>query len=65
MRWLAHDLIQQQKKQVSPMEAIAHTTSILFLIGMMVFFWLIYKKTRKVYRRGQKAKRRLLKYKNK
>jgi len=47
------------------MEAIAHTTSILFLIGMMVFFWLIYKKTRKVYRRGQKAKRQLLKYKNK
>jgi len=47
------------------MEAIAHTTSILFAIGMMVFFWLIYKKTRKVYRRGLKAKRRLLKYKNK
>jgi len=65
MRWLAHDLIQQQKEQVNPMEAIAHTTSILFLIGMMVFFWLIYKKTRKVYRRGQKAKRQLLKYKNK
>jgi F0F1-type ATP synthase assembly protein I len=44
------------------LEAIAHATSVLFLIGMMVFFWIIYKKTRKVYRRGQKAKRRERKY---
>ena len=47
------------------MQVVAHTTSLLFVMGMMVFFWMIYKKTRKVHRRGQKAKRRLLKHKTK
>ena len=47
------------------MQVVAHATSLLFAVGMMIFFWMIYKKTRKVYRRGQKAKRRLLKHKNK
>ena len=47
---------------MNSLEAIGHATSVLLLIGMMVFFWMIYKKTRKVYRRGQKAKRRERKY---
>jgi preprotein translocase subunit YajC len=47
------------------MQEVAHATSLLFAIGMMVFFWMIYKKTRKVHKRGQKAKRRLLKHKTK
>jgi len=47
---------------MNPLEAIGHATSALFLIGMILFFWMIFKKTRKVYRRGQKAQRRERKY---
>lgn len=42
----------------SDISAIGHATSILFLIGFCIFCCMIYKKTRKVYRRGQKATRR-------
>jgi hypothetical protein len=37
---------------------VAHATSLLFLIGFLVFCWMIYKKLRKVAKRGYKADRR-------
>jgi len=42
----------------SDMPIISHVTSVLFLIGFAVFCWIIYKKTRKVVKRGNKAARR-------
>jgi hypothetical protein len=47
--------------KASDMPVISHVTSALFLIGFLIFCWMIYKKTRKVHRRGVKAKRRMKK----
>ena len=44
--------------KASDMPVICHITSVIFLIGFLIFCWMIYKKTRKVHRRGVKAKRR-------
>jgi len=62
MFWLSYVIFSYETKQMNPLEAIGHATSALFLIGMILFFWMIFKKTRKVYRRGQKAQRRERKY---
>lgn len=40
---------------------IGHAAIILFATGFLIFFCMIYKKTRKVIRRGIKAKRRMRK----
>jgi len=37
---------------------MGHATIFLLLIGFIVFCWMIFKKTRKVHRRGIKADRR-------
>ena len=42
----------------SDIVVMGHITIILLLIGFLVFCWMIYKKTRKVHRRGIKANRR-------
>jgi F0F1-type ATP synthase assembly protein I len=37
---------------------------VFFLIGFGIFFWMIFKKTKKVYKKGRKASRRLKKIKS-
>lgn len=43
----------------SDMPLIGHVTSVFLAIGFGVFFWMIYKKTRKVVKRTRKQVRRL------
>lgn len=40
------------------MIAIGHATSLFFLIGFIIFLWMIYKKTRKVVKRANKQARK-------
>ena len=42
---------------------IFHIAMVFMLIGFGIFFWMIYKGTRKVYKRGRKSKRRMKKFK--
>lgn len=42
---------------------IFHIAMVFMLIGFGIFFWMIYKGTRKVYKRGRKASRRMKKFK--
>ena len=41
---------------------IGHVTMVLFAIGMIVFFSIIYKDLKKAKKRGRKAGKRLKKY---
>ena len=41
------------------MPMLGHVTVSLLAIGFSVFFWMIYKKVRKVVKRARKQKRRL------
>lgn len=41
------------------MMIICHATTLLMLIGFLVFFWMIAKGTRKVIKKGIKSKRRM------
>ena len=41
---------------------IFHIAMVFMLIGFGIFFWMIYKGTKKVYKRGRKSKRRIRKY---
>jgi len=43
---------------------IFHIAMVFMLIGFGIFFWMIFKKTKKVYKKGRKAKRRLKKFNN-
>lgn len=41
---------------------IFHIAMLFMVIGFGIFFWMIFKKTKKVYKRGRKAGRRLKKF---
>jgi len=43
---------------------IFHIAMVFMMIGFVIFFWMIFKKTKKVYKRGRKAGRRLKKFKS-
>ena len=43
---------------------IFHIAMVFMLIGFGIFFWMIFKKTKKVYKRGRKANRRMKKFKS-
>jgi hypothetical protein len=44
------------------MNAIGHAATILLACGFLVWVWIIFKKLKKVHKRGQKARKRLMKY---
>ena len=41
---------------------VFHIAMLFMVIGFGIFFWMIYKKTKKVYKRGRKASRRMRKF---
>ena len=43
---------------------IFHIAMVFMLIGFGIFFWMIFKKTKKVYKKGRKASRRMKKFKS-
>jgi hypothetical protein len=43
----------------SELPIIGHIASLLLAVGFLIFLHLILRKTRKVYKRGKKAQRRL------
>ena len=47
---------------MTPFELIGHATMALFLIGMLGFFWMIFKGVKKVKKKGRKAGKREKKY---
>jgi flagellar basal body-associated protein FliL len=47
---------------MNPLVVIGHVTMTLFLIGMLGFFWMIFKGVKKVKKKGRKAGKREKKY---
>jgi len=41
---------------------IFHIAMVFMLIGFGIFFWMIFKKTKKVYKRGRKGSKKLRKF---
>ena len=41
---------------------IFHIAMLFMVIGFGIFFWMIYKGTKKVYKRGRKASRKMRKF---
>lgn len=48
---------------MNPLPLIGHVTMALFAIGMIGFFWMIFKGVKKVKKKGRKANKRLRKFK--
>jgi cytochrome c biogenesis protein CcdA len=48
---------------MNPLTIIGHVTMALFAIGMLGFFWMIFKGVKKVKKKGKKAGKRLRKFK--
>jgi len=47
---------------MNPLTIIGHVTMALFALGMIGFFWMIFKGVKKVKKRGRKADRRLRRF---